>query len=90
DDATLASRQKALNDLLAEQWQYQLEQSPEFATILGDDRYNDRWSDGSLANVAVQRKANEAFLARFEAIDTTGFPETDGSTSSSWSTSCAM
>lgn len=77
DDATLASRQKALNDLLAEQWQYQLEQSPEFATILGDDRYNDRWSDGSLANVAVQRKANEAFLARFEAIDTTGFPETD-------------
>lgn len=77
DDATLATRQKALNDLLAEQWQYTLEQSPEFATILGDDRYNDRWSDGSLANVAVQRKANEAFLARFEAIDTTGFPETD-------------
>lgn len=77
DDATLATRQKALNDLLAEQWEYTLKQSPEFATILGDDRYNDRWSDGSLASVAVQRKAAEDFLARFEAIDSSGFPETD-------------
>ena len=77
DGPALDVRQKALNDLLAEQWQYQLEQSPEFATVLGDYRYNDRWSDNSLAHVEVQRKATEAFLARFEAIDTTGFPETD-------------
>ena len=40
--ADVATREKALNDLLAEQWQHTLENSPEFATILGDLRYNNR------------------------------------------------
>ncbi|MEO5560356.1 MAG: DUF885 domain-containing protein, partial [Dokdonella sp.] len=43
--ADVPTRVKALNDLLAEQWQYQLKESPEFATILGDLRYNAKWSD---------------------------------------------
>ena len=38
----VASRVQALNALLAEQWQHTLQNSPEFATILGDLRYNDR------------------------------------------------
>jgi len=75
--ADVASRVKALNALLAEQWQYTLENGPEFATTLGDLRYNDRWSDVSLAQVARQHKANQDFLKRFEAIDTTGFSDTD-------------
>ena len=48
---------------------------PEFATIVGDYRYNDRWSDGSLAHVEQTKKDEQEWLARFEAIDTTGFPE---------------
>ncbi len=75
DDA--ATRVKALNALLAEQWEYTLKQSPEFATILGDYRYNDRWSDASLAAALQQKKDNEAFLKRFKAIDTAGFTEQD-------------
>jgi uncharacterized protein (DUF885 family) len=75
DDA--ATRVKALNALLAEQWEYNLKQSPEFATILGDYRYNDQWSDYSLAGAAKQKKDSEAFLARFKAIDTAGFDEQD-------------
>jgi uncharacterized protein (DUF885 family) len=71
----LAGRRAALNALLEEQWQYTLKESPEFATIIGDYRYNDKVSDGSLAHIAQQAKDNEAFLKRFEAIDTTGFPE---------------
>lgn len=71
------TRVKALNDLLAEQWQWTMKESPEFATILGDDRYNDRWSDASLAHVQVQKKDTEAFLARFKTIDTSGFSEQD-------------
>ena len=71
----LASRRKALDVLLAEQWQYTLKESPELATIIGDLRYNDQWSNLSLANVEQQRKDAEAFLKRFEAVDTTGFPE---------------
>jgi len=72
-----APRIKALNDLLAEQWEYQLKESPELATIIGDYRYNDKWSDLTLAYVAQQKADTEAWLKRFEAIDTTGFPEQD-------------
>jgi uncharacterized protein (DUF885 family) len=73
----VSARIKALNDLLTEQWQYQLKEAPEFATILGDLRYNDRISDASLAHAQVQKKDAQAFLARFKAIDTKGFPEQD-------------
>ncbi|KZC33757.1 UNVERIFIED_ORG: hypothetical protein RHOFW104R5_35820, partial [Rhodanobacter sp. FW104-R5] len=75
--AGVATRVKALNALLAEQWQHMLQNSPEFATILGDLRYNDRWSDLSLAHAAAENKATADFLKRFEAIDTSGFSDTD-------------
>jgi len=73
----VAARVKALNDLLAEQWQWNLKEAPEFATILGDYRYNDKWTDPTIAHVQQQKKDNAAFLARFKAIDTTGFNEQD-------------
>ncbi|MFC5527197.1 DUF885 domain-containing protein [Rhodanobacter ginsengisoli] len=75
--ADVATRVKALNALLAEQWQYNLKNSPEFATILGDLRYNDRWSDVSLAHQAADHRATQDFLKRFEAIDTRGFADSD-------------
>jgi len=73
----VASRVQALNALLAEQWQHTLQNQPEFATALGDLRYNDRWSDLSLAHAAAEHKVNQDFLKRFKAIDTTGFSDTD-------------
>ena len=73
----VAARVKALNELLAEQWQWNLKESPEFATILGDYRYNDKWTDPTIAHVQQQRKDTEKFLARFKAIDTSGFNEQD-------------
>jgi uncharacterized protein (DUF885 family) len=75
--ADVPARVKALNALLAEQWEYQLKESPEFATILGDYRYNDRFSDLSIAHALQQKKDAQAFITRFEAIDTTGFDEQD-------------
>jgi uncharacterized protein (DUF885 family) len=75
--AGAASRVAALNALLAEQWKHTIVNSPEFATILGDLRYNDRWSDASLAHAASERQVAQDFLKRFEAIDTTGFSESD-------------
>ncbi|MDI3263056.1 MAG: DUF885 family protein [Fulvimonas sp.] len=77
DTADVATRVKALNALLAEQWQHTLENAPEFATILGDLRYNARWSDASPAHAEAEYASNQAFLRRFEAIDTTGFGEED-------------
>ncbi|MGO4502054.1 MULTISPECIES: DUF885 domain-containing protein [unclassified Dyella] len=75
--ADVSTREKALNDLLAEQWQHNLENSPEFATILGDLRYNDRWTDASLAHQQAEIAKAQDFLKRFQAIDTTGFSADD-------------
>ena len=72
---SLDARRQELKQLIAEQWEYVMREAPEFATIIGDYRYNDRWSDGSLAHVEVTQKDAKKWLARFEAIDTTGFPE---------------
>ncbi len=77
EDSTLEARRKALDSLLAEHWQEVLQQNPEFATVLGDNRYNDRWSDGSLAGMEAERASMEAWLARFTAIDSSGFPDTE-------------
>ena len=45
--ADLETRRKALNDLLAEQWEYNMRTSPIYASILGDKRYNDKVDDFS-------------------------------------------
>jgi uncharacterized protein (DUF885 family) len=71
----VAARREALAALLAERWEYTLRSQPEFASILGDRRYNDRWSDLSAQAVADQLEQSRIFLRRFENIDTTGFPE---------------
>ena len=49
--------------------------NPEFASILGDKRYNDRWSENSPAAIDANLKVLADFKKRFEAIDTTGFPD---------------
>ncbi|MFT4247066.1 MAG: DUF885 family protein [Pseudomonas sp.] len=66
---------QAFDKLLDEQWQYQLEHSPEFASIIGDKRYNDRWSDYSLAGVEAERKATADFLQRFKTLDPAALDE---------------
>ena len=71
----LEGRRKALNDLLTEQWEYNLRTDPEFATIIGDKRYNDKLTDFSQKAIDADLAQTKKFLAQFEAIDTTGFPE---------------
>jgi uncharacterized protein (DUF885 family) len=71
----LEKRRDALNKLLAEQWEYTLSHAPEFASILGDKRWNDQVSDFSQAAIDADLAKSREFLKRFEAIDTTGFPE---------------
>ena len=73
--ASLDKRRRALADLLKEQWEYTLRTSPEFASILGDRRYNDQSADLSEAAVKRDLAATKGFLARLERIDTTAFPE---------------
>jgi uncharacterized protein (DUF885 family) len=76
----LATRRKALTDLLAEHWEYTLSTSPEFASILGDKRWNDKLSDVSEKGILADQEKDRVWLSRLEAIDTTGFPEQEALT----------
>lgn len=71
----LEVRRKALNDLLAERWEYGLRTSPIFASFLGDKRWNDQLDDFSQKAIDDDLAQTKKFLVRFEGIDTTGFPE---------------
>jgi uncharacterized protein (DUF885 family) len=73
--ADLESRRKALNDLLNEQWEDTMRYSPLYASILGDKRYNDQLDDFSQQAIDAHLEQERRFLTRFEAIDTTGFPD---------------
>src|ERR1044072_2845900 len=44
---SVSARVKQLHALLHEHWEWTLSSAPEFASILGDKRWNDRWSDYS-------------------------------------------
>jgi uncharacterized protein (DUF885 family) len=69
------ARRKALNDLLAERWEYTLRTSPIYASVLGDKRWNDQLDDFSQKAIDDDLDQSKKFLVRFEAIDTSGFPE---------------
>jgi uncharacterized protein (DUF885 family) len=71
----LEARRKALNDLLHERWEYTMRTSPIYASILGDKRYNDKIDDFSQQAIDDDLVQTRRFLERFEAIDSTGFPE---------------
>src|ERR1700720_1417940 len=73
--STLEFRRKAFKDLLDGQWEYRLRTSPVFASFLGDKRWNDKLDDLSQAAVDKDLQETQKFLTRFEAIDTSGFPE---------------
>ncbi|HUO17801.1 MAG TPA: DUF885 domain-containing protein [Verrucomicrobiae bacterium] len=71
----LATRRKALTDLLHEQWEYTMRTNPLYASSLGDRRYNDQLGDFSQKEIDAENEQAKVFLARFEAVDTAGFPE---------------
>ena len=74
--SNLSSTQSAaLNSLFKEMWEDQLKHSPEFASSLGDRRYNDQLSDLSprASNQTLAR--DQAYLLRLEQIDLKGLTD---------------
>jgi len=74
---SVESRRQQLLSLFDEQWQYGLRTSPEWATMLGDSRYNDRLSDNSPEFFKSDVERKREFLTRFEAIDPAGLSRED-------------
>ncbi|WP_208456912.1 DUF885 domain-containing protein [Lysobacter solisilvae (ex Woo and Kim 2020)] len=67
--AQSADAVRALHQLFDEEWERGLRENPVNASYQGDTRYNDRWSDASLAAIAASQAADRAALARIRAID---------------------
>ena len=66
---------KALSALFAEYWDASMERSPEFASLLGDLRFNDRISDHSAKAINDWLAREESYMMRLAAIDPTGLTE---------------
>jgi uncharacterized protein (DUF885 family) len=73
--APLEDRRKALNAVFEEYWQASLERSPEFASTLGDKRYNDRISNYSVKAENEWLSREQTYLLRLAAIDPDGLTD---------------
>ncbi|MFQ6673241.1 MAG: DUF885 family protein [Fidelibacterota bacterium] len=58
-----------LHELFQEEWETRLKENPEFATFLGDDRYNDRLTDLSLTRIEQRHEWTQGFLQRLLSMD---------------------
>jgi uncharacterized protein (DUF885 family) len=66
-----------LHKLFADEWERNLREHPETATAEGDVRYNDRWTDNSLAAIAQRQAEDRAALDALHAIDRNALSESD-------------
>ncbi len=73
----VADRLAAQNALFDEYYETDLRNFPERATAYGDYRYNDKLAEYSLDAIRQRHQSDETFLARIEAIPSTGFSDQD-------------
>ena len=73
--ASVEGNRKALNGLFEDYWQDELKHDPEFASSLGDKRYNDQVTDYSVKAVNDALAREENFLMQLVAIDPTGLKD---------------
>ena len=73
--AAVEGNRKALNQIFEDYWQDGLAHAPEFASTLGDKRYNDRISDYSVKAYNEGLAREQALLMRLAAIDTAGLTD---------------
>jgi len=64
-----ADAAKALHQLFADEWERGLVESPENASANGDKRFNDLWSNNSLAAITKREGEDRAALAKLHAIN---------------------
>ncbi len=72
---SVAQRSKELSKLFSDIWEDKLKHSPEYASFLGDKRYNDQLSDYSTQEVNASLARGRAFIQRLSEIDTTGLSD---------------
>ena len=70
-------RSKALAAVFHDAWEDRLKHDPEYASTLGDKRYNDDLTDYSAGEVNASLARGRGFIDRLGAIDTSGLAEQD-------------
>jgi uncharacterized protein (DUF885 family) len=65
---------KTLNAIFTDYWEDQLKHEPEFASSIGDNRYNDQLRDYSVQAYNESLSRERGFLSRLAEIDTAGMP----------------
>jgi uncharacterized protein (DUF885 family) len=75
--APLEERRKALNAVFDEYWENLLKHQPEFASTLGDKRYNDQIADRSVKAVNEALGREEGLMMRLAAIDPAGLTDSE-------------
>ncbi|MBU8974658.1 DUF885 domain-containing protein [Lysobacter sp. MMG2] len=72
-----SSAAQALHALFAEEWERGMRENPEEASWRGDKRYNDRWTDMSMAAIQQRMDGDRQALQRLKAIDRNALSEAD-------------
>jgi uncharacterized protein (DUF885 family) len=72
---SVEARSKELSALFAQIWQDTLKHSPEFASALGDKRYDDQLTDFSTQEVNASLARGRGYIEKLSLIDTTGLSD---------------
>lgn len=78
--ASIEDRRKALNALFEQYWDARLERNPEFASTIGDERWNDKVTDYSVKAENDWLAREQTLMMQLAAIDPAGL--TDAETTS--------
>ena len=73
--ASVSERRAALNAVIRDYWEDTLTHNPEFASSMGDKRFNDQISDQSIKAIHQAQQREEGFLMRLAAIDPAGLSQ---------------
>src|SRR6185369_5862668 len=72
-----AAAKAQADQLISDEWEFEMRSSPETATLLGDHRYDDQVSDPTPQAVKARAADQKRFLDRAKAIDLTKLGEQD-------------
>jgi uncharacterized protein (DUF885 family) len=72
---SVAAQSKALSNLFAQIWEDRLKRSPEFASSIGDKRYDDQLTDYSTQALNAALARGRDYIEKLSEIDTTGLTD---------------
>ncbi len=74
---TTGQEHARLQALISQEWGHRLRTYPEFATAIGDNRYNDQLTNYSAPAIAAEAEYNRNILQSFKNLNPTGLSKED-------------